>query len=90
MYLGERRDAARLFLLNIRSNDDYIYRFGQISSLLQASIETEEDSDKDVLVTFINYFAKIVRDTSTEYVEALKQIVLSSRREGVNKFLQSN
>ncbi len=90
LYLGERRDAAKLFLLNIRSNDDYIHRFDQISSLLQSSIETEEDSDKDVLVTFINYFAKIVRDTSTEYVEALKQLILSSRKDGVNIFLQSN
>jgi len=90
IYLGKRRDAAKLYLLNIRNNNDYINRFNDICLLLQASLETEEDTNKDVLGTFINYFAKIVRDTSIEYVEALKILIVSSKKEQNIDFLHND
>lgn len=89
LYLGKRRDAAKLYLLNIRNNNDYISRFNDICLLLQSSLETEEDTDKDVVVTFLNYYAKVVHDTSLEYSEAIKRNLVDARTNATYEFLQS-
>jgi len=89
LYLGKRRDAAKLYLLNIRNNNDYISRFNEICLLLQSSFETEEDTDKDVVVTFLNYYAKVVYDTSHEYSEAIKRNLVDARTNSSFDFLQS-
>jgi hypothetical protein len=88
LYLGKRRDAAKLYLLNIRNNNDYISRFNDICLLLQSSLETEEDTDKDVVVTFLNYYAKVVYDTSHEYSEAIKRNLVDARTNSTFEFLQ--
>lgn len=88
LYLGKRRDAAKLYLLNIRNNNDYIARFNDICLLLQSSLETEEDTDKDVIVTFLNYYAKVVYDTSLEYSEAIKRNLVNARVNTTYEFLQ--
>jgi hypothetical protein len=88
LYLGKRRDAAKLYLLNIRNNLDYNSRFNDICTLLQASLETEEDSDKDVLATFLNYYAKVVYDTSNEFSEAIKRKLVAARTNSYFGFLQ--
>ncbi len=88
-HLGKRRDAAKLFLLNVRNNNDYINRFNEICSLLQNSLETEEDTDKDVVVTFLNYYAKVVYDTSHEFSEPLKRNLIEARSNSTFDFLQS-
>lgn len=88
IYLGKRREAAKLYLLNIRNNNEYISRFNDICYLLQASLENEEDSDKDVLVTFLNYYAKVVNDTSIEYSEAIKRNLIDARSNSTFDFLQ--
>ena len=72
LHLGRRREAAKLYLLQVRNNDDYINRFEQICTLIQCSIETEEDSEVKPVVTFLNYFAKIVRDTSDIFISEAK------------------
>lgn len=89
LYLGKRRDAAKLYLLNIRNVSDYINRFNDICFLLQSSLEEEEDSDKDVVTTFLNYYAKVVRDTSIEYSESLKNNLVAKRSCVAFDFLQS-
>lgn len=75
LYLGKRREAAKLFLLNIRQNQDYLDRFTQICKLIQCSIETEEDSEIKPIITFSNYLAKVIRDTSDQYISSLKTII---------------
>lgn len=90
LYLGQRREAAKLFLLNIRETDQYINRYEQICTLLQSALETEEDTDKDVVVTFLNYYAKVVLDTSNEYSRTLKTNVIASRESATFSFLQSD
>ena len=70
--LGKRREAAKLYLLNIHENQDYLDRFNEICKLIQCSIETEEDNDKKAIVTFSNYIAKIVRDTSEQFISDVK------------------
>jgi len=89
LHLGKRRDAAKLYLLNIRNNNDYISRFNDICLLLQSSLETEEDTDKDVVVTFLNYYAKVVYDTSLEYSAIIKRNLVNARTNSTFEFLQS-
>lgn len=91
LYLGKRREAAKLFLLGIRNNNDYIERYDAICSLLQSSLETEEDTNKDVISTFFNYYAKVVYDTapSTEFSEAVKGKLIASRQNQALTFLQN-
>ncbi|MCB0539036.1 MAG: hypothetical protein KDE33_16100 [Bacteroidetes bacterium] len=89
LYLGKRREAAKLFLLGIRNNNDYIERYDAICNLLQSSLETEEDTDKDIISTFLNYFAKVIHDTSTEFSAALKGELIISRNNAAFTFLQS-
>jgi len=88
LYLGKRRDAAKLYLLNIRNNNDYINRFNAICFLLQSSLETEEDTSKDVVVTFLNYYAKVLHDTSLEFSEAIKRNLVEARTNSTYEFLQ--
>lgn len=72
LHLGKRREAAKLFLLNIREEKHYIDRFTEICKLIQCSIETEEDNEKKSIVTFLNYLSKIIRDTSEHYISEVK------------------
>jgi len=80
IYLGKRREAAKLFLLQIRDNDDYLNRFEDICKNLDCAIQTEEDNSKMSLVTFANYFAKVVLDTSEPYILALKSKIVSAQQ----------
>lgn len=48
--------------------------------------ETEEDTDKDVVVTFLNYYAKVVYDTSLEYSEAIKRNLVDARTNSTFEF----
>ncbi len=89
LYLGKRRDAAKLYLLNIRNNNDYINRFNDICLLLQSAFETEEDTDKDVVVTFLNYYAKVIYDTSLEYSQIVNVNLVNARANSTFDFLQS-
>lgn len=78
LHLGERRQAAKLFLLNVRNNDDYVLRFTDICNLLQESYNVEEDNEKNVIATFLNYIAKVVRDTSPFYIDEIKSLIFKS------------
>lgn len=89
LYLGKRREAAKLFLLSIRNNNDYITRYNAICELLQSSLETEEDTDRDVISTFLNYYAKVIHDTSSEFSEALKGMLITARKNAAFDFLQN-
>lgn len=85
LYIGKRREAAKLFLLNIKNNDNYINRFARICELIEEAVE-EEATDLDAIVTFANYFLKITRDTNPRYINELKEHI-DSHKNGL-KFLQ--
>ena len=73
--LGCRREAAKLFLLQLKNNSDYVSRFDQICTYLQCSIEIEEDNEVKPVITFLNYLAKVIRDTSEEIVNSVRSKV---------------
>jgi hypothetical protein len=89
LHLGKRREAAKLYLLQIRNNQDYIDRFERICALIQCSIETEEDSEVKPVITFSNYVAKIIRDTSEHYIAEIKLKLHTHTTNVTYPFLQS-
>ena len=86
LHLGLRREAAKLFLLNVRNNDDYINRFDSICELLQNSIDEEEATLQKPLITFSNYYAKVVGDASF-YADELINKIRSARESHSYEFL---
>lgn len=73
--IGTRREAAKLFLLNVKEPKNYIDRFEKICELLDIAIEYEEDNEKRSLVTFVNFYLKVLRDASDIYFLAFRQKV---------------
>lgn len=65
--IGTRREAAKLFLMNISEPQNYIDRFEEICKLLDTANEYEEDNEKRSLVTFANFYLKVLRDASDLY-----------------------
>lgn len=60
--IGERLKAASLYLVDIKTADDYLNRYEHIFNHLQISSKTEEDNTDRVLMTMVNYYAKVVYD----------------------------
>jgi hypothetical protein len=60
--IGERLKAASLYLIGIRTADDYVNRYETIYNHLQLSSETEEDNTDRVLMTMVNYYAQVIHD----------------------------
>ena len=78
LYIGKRREAAKLYLLQIKDPQNYIDRFENICGLLEIAIELEEDNEKKSIVTFVNYYLKVIRDTSEIFINSLKEKTLQS------------
>ncbi|NMB82307.1 MAG: class I SAM-dependent methyltransferase [Ignavibacteria bacterium] len=87
LYLGKRREAAKLYLLNVRNTTDYLNRFDEICSYLQCAVDTEEDDKKKALITFINYYAKVVLDTSDFIITPLREKITSARSSRYYSFI---
>lgn len=60
--IGERLKAASLYLIGVRTADDYVNRYETIYNHLQLSSETEEDNSDRVLMTMVNYYAQVIHD----------------------------
>jgi tetratricopeptide (TPR) repeat protein len=60
--VGERLNAASLYLIGVRTADDYLNRYELIYNHLQRSLETEEDNTDKVLMTMVNYYAQVIHD----------------------------
>jgi hypothetical protein len=85
--VGLRLDAARDFLLAPNAKA-LIERFESICQKLQASLTEEEELEKKVLVTFANYYAKIIREASTRFINDFIEKVKKLRITSENYFLQ--
>ena len=89
LYLGKRREAAKLFLLNIKNNSDYLDRFDEICNNLQCAIDNEEDDIKKALVTFANYYSNVIRNSSKIYCDELKNKILFAQKRGLYAFISN-
>lgn len=90
--IGERLKAASLYLIGIRTADDYVSRYDAIYNHLQLSAETEEDNTDKVLMTMVNYYAQVIYDFgefNTEKVVELKNKIEKSLSNFEFSFLHS-
>ncbi|MCX6293817.1 MAG: hypothetical protein NT127_05935 [Sphingobacteriales bacterium] len=60
--IGERLKAASLYLIDVRTADDYLDRYEAIYNHLQLASDTEEDNTDRVLMTMMNYYAQVIHD----------------------------
>ncbi len=69
--LTNRLYASKEFLIGINEKQDYINRFDSICNFLKSAIN-EEDNIVKPLITFANYYKKVLRDTNPLYFEQLR------------------
>lgn len=86
--IGHRLQAALLYLCNIDCNSRLIERFEAICSCLQLSLETEEDNEKKVLATFLNFYASVIQNTPEEFGNRLRVTIKASLANQTYYFLQ--
>ena len=79
--MNHRQQAALRFLCDIHYNSDYIERFDEICSLLEDALLYEEDDEKKVVLTLLNYYA-----TTLDYSESCAQTV----REKIKRAAEEN
>jgi hypothetical protein len=72
--IGERLHAASLYLINVRTADDYLYRYEAIYEHLQHSVETEEDNTDKVLMTIVNYYSQVIHDFGEFNIDAINAL----------------
>ncbi len=72
--IGERLKAASLYLIGVKTADDYVNRYEEINKHLQRSSETEEDNTDRVLMTMVNYYAQVIYDFGEFNIDKVKQL----------------
>jgi len=91
--IGNRLLAASEYMIGVKTADDYLTRFENIYSKLQIAYETEEDKIDKVLMTFLNFYARVINDFGEFNVDALRalkykiEITLSTTE---SSFLKNN
>lgn len=73
--IGERLEAAKLFLFNVHTYDDYIDRFDLIAQKLDFSLLNEEDNEKKILVTFYNYISIVIDNTAEFHNHIIQEVI---------------
>ena len=59
---GSRLKAASLYLVGIKSDDDYLQRYDDIYHKLQEAYTNEEDNINAVLSTVVNFYSHVVKN----------------------------
>ena len=91
--IGERLKAAALYLIGIKSDEDYTDRYADIYNHLKVSFETEEDNADKVLMTFLNYYALVINnfgEFNPGIIEILKGKIKKSIAEFEYSFLHNS
>jgi hypothetical protein len=88
--VGSRLKAASLYLVGIKTADDYLTRYSDIYDQLKYAYDHEEDNVDAVLATIVNFYSHLVRnfgDTNIQVVKALKFLLEQSIAEDEHSFL---
>ena len=70
-----RHKASYIFLLQITHVADHFDKLDCILNSLQSAYELDEDSDRNVLVTFANYFSNVVLNTGQFHSSVLQSVI---------------
>jgi hypothetical protein len=87
---GHRLKAASLYLVGIKSDDDYLERYDEIYSKLQEAYANEEDNIDAVISTVINFYSHVVKnfgDANILIAKALRIKLEQSIRDDEYSFL---
>lgn len=89
--IGDRLQAAMLYLQGVDSNTSLINKFDDICTKIQFAISFEEDNDNLALSTFINYYATILRDTHPhiQFIIEIKQKIENAIKHNSYEFLKN-
>lgn len=88
--INSRQQAAILPVYpKISYNSELVDRFELICKKLQDAVETEEDDKKQVIATFLNYFATVIINTPTKYAEQVREKLVKSLNEDKYPFLHN-
>lgn len=71
---GERIEAASLYLIGIRTIEDYIKIIDNFLNKLSIANSLEEDTEYKVIHTFINYYAQVVHNFSNDNLRKVSEI----------------
>jgi len=86
--INMRMKAALLFLHpKPHTNSELVDKFDAICNQLDKAIEIEEDNNKKSIITFLNYYGIIFRDTNTNCFEQIKNKIKLSIENKSYKFL---
>lgn len=72
--IGQRLKAASLYLIDVKTAEDYVDRYEMIYDHLQLSLETEEDNTDRVLMTMVNYYAQVIHDFGEFNIERVLEL----------------
>lgn len=82
---GERIEASSLFLIDIRTIQDYQNILDNFINKLSVAYLLEEDSEYKVIHTFINYYSQVVHNFSRynfdKVCEIRNEIIIKSKKE---------
>lgn len=81
LQVGKRIETAMMILRTYGSNSDYIEAFDSICEKLSYAIENEEDNEWPCIKVFLRYYAKVVRDTSDEYIISIHNKINQSSKQ---------
>ena len=71
---GERLEASSLFLIGIRTIDDYRIILDDFILKLSIAYSNEEDTEYKVIHTFVNYYSQIVHNFSSNNFDKVCEI----------------
>lgn len=88
--IGSRLEAVFSFLLNISLNQELIDNFDAICTKLKTALEFEEDDERKVIATFLNYYHFVTSNTfpHIQYSQQLKQKIILNQNQ--YEFLQND
>lgn len=89
--IGHRLKASSLFLMNIKSINDYENRVDEILDYLNLA-QSEEDSSEPIFNTLVNFYAQLVNNFGVQNeagVVAIKNILLS-KSQNINYLFLKN
>ncbi len=89
--IGKRLEASAHYI-QLTHIEDFIAKFDIICSLLQESLNMEEDDIDRILITFINYYATVIdefAEFNLKMVQKFRELISSNYEKGDFPFLKT-
>lgn len=88
--ISSRLEAAKIYLLEVNFNDEYISNFERICEKLEFALANEEDNEQIVIETFFHFYLKVFKDTSPVFSNQLFEKLKLHLGNNQYQFLNNN